>query len=175
MAMEDSFSNDGLWLFAILALLGFGGNGFMGGGRYGYFDGGINAYATAASQQEILFGQQFGNLDNKIDRLANGLCDATYALNNSITGEGRALQGEIANMNYNSAMQAASINANTSAQAQKILDAISTNRIADMQNQINSLQLQLATNNVIRYPSATTYNAGNSCFANGCGCGCPAI
>lgn len=52
----------------------------------------------------------------------------------------RAIDG----VNYNAAMNTASINANTTAQTQKILDAISGNRMADMQNQINQLQLQAA-------------------------------
>lgn len=79
----------------------------------------------------------------------------------------RAIDG----VNYNLATQSAAIQANTTAQTQKILDAISTNRMADMQNQINQLQLQNAVSGVVRYPMATTYGAGNSCFASGCGCG----
>lgn len=71
---------------------------------------------------------------------------------------------------FDNAMNTASINATTTAQTQKILDAISGNRIADMQNQINQLQMQNAMSNVVRYPNAWTYNAGQfpSCC---CGCG----
>ena len=49
---------------------------------------------------------------------------------------------------------------NQAEQTQKILDAINTNRIADMQNQINQLQLQQAMCGVVRYPLASTWNAG---------------
>lgn len=51
---------------------------------------------------------------------------------------------------------------------QKILDALATNRMADMQNQINQLQLQNAVTGVVRYPMSTTYNSGGNPF---CGCG----
>ena len=63
-------------------------------------------------------------------------------------------------VNYNGAINTAAINANTTAQTQKILDAIMGNRMADMQSQINALQLQAATSNVLRFPNAWTYNGG---------------
>jgi len=68
----------------------------------------------------------------------------------------RAVDG----VNYNSAINTAAINANTTAQTQKILDALAANRMADMQNQINQLQLQAATANVLRFPNAWTYAGG---------------
>lgn len=82
----------------------------------------------------------------------------------------RAIDG----VNYNNALNTASINANTTAQTQKILDAITGNRMADMQNQINQLQLQSALSNVVRYPNSWAYNAGTSPFCNCNSCGCMA-
>lgn len=76
----------------------------------------------------------------------------------------RAIDG----VNYNSALNTAAINKTTTEQTQKILDAISANRMADMQNQINALQLQQAMCGVVRYPTATTYYAGMNPFCN-CG------
>lgn len=66
----------------------------------------------------------------------------------------------IANIGYQDALNTASINANTTAQTQKILDAISTNRMADMQNQINALQLSNAMSGVVKYPMQSSYVAG---------------
>ena len=63
-------------------------------------------------------------------------------------------------MNYNGAINTAAINANTTAQTQKILDAIAGNRMADMQSQINQLQLQNAMSGVLRFPNAWTFNGG---------------
>lgn len=76
----------------------------------------------------------------------------------------RAIDG----VNYNIAMQGAQTNANIVEQTQKVLDAISGNRMADMQNQINQLQLAQAMQGVVRYPDSFAYNAGNNPF---CGCG----
>lgn len=56
-------------------------------------------------------------------------------------------------------------------QTQKILDAINGNRMADMQNQINQLQLQSAMCGVVRYPTTYAYNAGQSPFCGGNTCG----
>ena len=83
------------WVMIILFALIFGfGNGGILGGRQDF-----GQFATAASQSEILLGQQFQGLDNKIDRIGNGIADATFALNNSITGEGRGIQMQLAQMN----------------------------------------------------------------------------
>jgi hypothetical protein len=80
-------------------------------------------------------------------------------------------QRNIDGVSYNIAQSTAEINANTTAGIQKVLDAICGNRIADMQNQINALQLQNAVSGVVRYPNGMTYNAGTSPFC-GCGCNC---
>lgn len=82
-----------------------------------------------------------------------------------------SLNANIAQNRYDAAMNTAAINANTTEQTQKILDAITGNRIADMQNQINSLELNQALAGVVRYPMATTYGVPSPCF-NGYGCGC---
>lgn len=82
----------------------------------------------------------------------------------------------IDNVSYQNAMNTASINETTMAQTQKILDAMTTNRMADMQNQINDLQLQNAMAGVLRYPNSWAYNAGTNPFCNnGCGCGCMSV
>lgn len=192
VANENGFGGNNGLIYILLFAMIFGGNGFGFGNR----GDGYAQYATAASQQDILFGQKFSDLDNKIDRLGNGIADATFALNNSIKDgnsavagavvtEGRNLASQLAecccttnrnidSVNYNAAMNTAAINANTTAQTQKVLDALCTNRMADMQNQINELQLKSAMCGVVRYPNAWTYNAGTSPFCNcntGCGCG----
>lgn len=66
----------------------------------------------------------------------------------------------IDSVRYDAALNTRDILKNDCDNTQKILDAISGNRIADMQNQINQLQLQAALNGVVRYPLATTYTAG---------------
>ena len=79
----------------------------------------------------------------------------------------RAIDG----VNYNNAINTAAINANTTEQTQKILDAMAQNKIENLQAQVNQLQLQSAMCGVIRYPNATTFSAGMNPYFNGCGCG----
>lgn len=172
---NDGFGGGNMGFFWIFALLLLANGGFGGYGRGDY-----SQFATSASQQEILFGQRFSNLDNKMDRLGNGIADATYALNNAITTEGRNTQAQLANcccenqknvdaLRYDMAQQIATVNANTSAQTQKILDVIAQNKIESLQAQINQLQMQNALCGVVRYPMQTTYTSGANPFCN-CGC-----
>lgn len=79
---------------------------------------------------------------------------------------------EIAQNRYEAAMNTAAINETTTAQTQKILDVLAQNKIESLQAQVNALELQNATANVVRYPNSWTYNAGMSpfCGCNGCGC-----
>lgn len=75
-------------------------------------------------------------------------------------------------VNYNAAMNTAAINQNTTAQVQKVLDAIQQNKIDSLQNQVNALQLQNATSGVLRYPNAFNYSMPNPFCNCGSGCGC---
>lgn len=83
---------------------------------------------------------------------------------------GSGINANIAQSRYDAAMNTAAINATTTAQTQKILDAITGNRMADMQNQINALELQNQLASVVRYPSNTFYAVPSPCFSS-CGCG----
>ena len=75
----------------------------------------------------------------------------------------------IAQNRYESALNTASINANTTAQTQKILDAIAQNKIESLQSKVSALELQAATSNVLRYPTNTMYSVPSPCFNCGCG------
>lgn len=88
-----------------------------------------------------------------------------------IQAVGAETNANIAQNRYDAAMNTAAINANTTAQTQKILDAITGNRMADMQNQINTLELQNQLASVVRYPNNTFYAVPSPCFNTGCGCG----
>ncbi len=79
-----------------------------------------------------------------------------------------AINQNIAQSRYDSAMNTAAINATTTAQTQKILDAIAQNKIEALQGRVNQLELDRAMTGVVRYPLQTTYGAGVSPFCN-CG------
>lgn len=86
---NDGFGADGGWWAWILlfAIFGWGGNGFGWGGN-----GGSQASFTDAAVQRG-FDQQA--VISKLDGISNGLCDSTYALNNSIQQGNFGLQTAI--------------------------------------------------------------------------------
>ena len=186
---------EGLWLFAILALMGggFGNWGNRGGyEQYATRDQVQNGFDTQnlqAQTRDILMsvndasarglaatnqvyhdvvdyvGDKYMELQRDIAGLAVGQANALANQNQCCCNIQRAIDG----VNYNTAMQTAAINQNTTAAIQKVLDAIQGNRMDDMQNRINQLELQNQLGNVVRYPQGFVYNAGNNPF---CGCGC---
>lgn len=93
--------------------------------------------------------REFGNVETALTSLGGKQQECCCEILRAVDG-----------VNYNGAINTAAINANTTAQTQKILDAIAGNRMADMQNQINQLQLQNAMAGVLRFPSAWTFAGG---------------
>ena len=169
----------GMWIFALLILLLIGGGGFFGGNR------GING--EPVTEAGLCNAMNFNNLENSVGRLGdnltntyiglqNGMCQMGYeTLKNFGTTQNQIAQcccetqRAIDGVNYNGAINTAAINANTTAQTQKILDAMAQNKIESLQAQVNQLQLQSAMCGVVRYPNATTYTSGVSPFWNqGC-------
>lgn len=189
----------GFWGFLILAMFLFGGSGFGGFGNNNGNTNAIQADVNRgfdnqnlqAQTRDILSAvtsgtaQSVGATNQVFHDMLTAFNDKYTELQRDIAGVSVAQAQALANqnecccntlraidgVNYNNAMNTASINANTTAQTQKILDAIAGNRMADMQNQINQLQLAQALSGVVRYPASMTYNAGTSPFCNCGGCG----
>lgn len=162
----------GNWVLIILFLLVFSG-GFNRGGDFGN-------YATAASQQEILFGQQFQGLDNKIDRIGNGIADATFSLNNavvsaannvgaSVTAEGRGIVQNIADLKYDFAKDHAAMKEAIHAEGEATRNMLQQNKIESLQAQVNELKTQ---NMFCGIPKINPYGYGVYPYQNGCGCNC---
>lgn len=81
-------------------------------------------------------------------------------------------QRAIDSVNYNQAINTASINANIDAKFAAMEKNQLEQTIAAQQAQISQLQLAQQMNNVVRYPNGFTYNAGMSPFCGGCCSGC---
>lgn len=186
----------GLWLFAILALM-WGGNGFFGGGNgnsnaiQADVNRGFDNQNLQAQTRDILTAVTSGtaqtqatsnaNTANIINSIKDGNAalirefgnveTSLTALNGNMQNCCCSIQRNIDQVNYNAALNTASINATTTAQTQKILDALAQNKIDALQNKVNQLELQNAVAGVVRYPSATTYTSGANPFCS-CGCGC---
>lgn len=179
---SSMFGGDGIWIFALLILL-FGANGGFGFGGRG-FDGRVatvedlnnSANFTRLESQVMNNGNR---IESKADATYSGICDLGYEMAKQFADTNSQLascccttQRAIDSVNYNGAMNTASINATTTAQTQKILDALAQNKIEALQGRINQLELNNAVAGVVRYPSAMTYayNANPFCGGfNSCG------
>lgn len=89
----------GLIALAILAMLFGGGFGFGGGG----FGGGMGGMMLngIATRNDINAGFQFNDIQNGIRGIQQGICDSTYALNNSIMSGFHGVDNAICNLGFN--------------------------------------------------------------------------
>ena len=191
-----------MWIFALLILAGGGFGGWNNGfnNAIGYenlatsnevqrgFDNqnlqaqtrDILAAVNAGTAQAVAATNQtfhdnlaaMQNLYNETSRDLSGLAMGQAQLLANQNECCCSTKMEIAQNRYEAAMNTAAINANTTEQTQKILDALQQNKIESLQAQVSALELQNATQNVVRYPNSWTYNAGMSPFCGCGGCGC---
>lgn len=173
---DGAFGGNGAWWVILLFLFwGFNGNGFNRQGEYGQ-------YATAASQQEILFGQQFGQINDRLTNIGNGICNLGYEMQRNVTAEGRNLSEQLAQCCCEQRLATANLAAQIDRQTCDITTAIhaegeatrsliQTNEIQALRDKVNNLEMDSRFCGVVRYPMSYTYNAGASPFcSNGCGC-----
>lgn len=174
---DDGFGG-GAWWIIILFLFVFMGGGNLWGNRQSDY----GQYAMAASQQEILYGQQFQGLNSALQRISDGTCNSTYALNNAITGEGRNVQMQLADCCCKTQTAIANLAAQTDRQTCAITTAIhaegeqtralmQADTIQQLRDKVSELQLgqsQCAQNaylvNTLRPYPVPAYNP--------CGCQC---
>lgn len=151
----------------------------MGGGNWG-------GRGNAVTEADLCNANSFSELKAGVARNADAISGMYTGLQNGLSNLGyetlrnfNTLQAQLADccctiqrgidsVNYNGAINTSNIIQAQEHGTQKILDAICGNRMADMQNQINQLQLQAALCGVVRYPNATTFTAGANPFFGGC-------
>lgn len=168
---DGAFGSDGLWIFALLILL-FGGNGGFGfGNNNGLAQTDLNLLnAIQNGQREVSSDVQrtaYENMATTKDASYNNLSEirdvqASVATNGAnIINALTAMQANQQNCccetksmilenRYLDAQNTASINANTTAQTQKVLDAISQNKVEALQARVSELELANAMSNVPR-------------------------
>lgn len=185
----------GWFLIVVLFLFmfGFGGNGWNRQGEFGQ-------YATAASQQEILFGQQFGQINDRLTNIGNGICNLGYEMqgnigqlgkevalaqagtNTTIMQTGSNIQSQIASCCCEQRLATANLSAQMDRQTCDITTAIhaegeatralmQANEIQALRDKVAGLEMDNRLYGVVRYPNGLTYNAGSSPFC-GCNSGC---
>ena len=194
VAGENGFGgNNALLILVLFAMIfGWGGNGW---GNNGALDSAIAAQGGYVTNSQMNNALQFESLQQGNRDITAAVSQGKYdtlgaisaaeqrltanqasilALENSIAERQNTCCTEILRgvdgVNFNAAMNTAAINTNVSEQIQKVLDVITGNRMADMQEQINQLQLAQAMNGVVRYPDGFVYSAGSNPFCS-CGCG----
>ena len=173
--------NGFIWVILLFFLFmqnGFGQNGFGPG-------------ATAAAQNEILLGQKFNGVENKLNQIGDGICNSTYALNNSVTSEGRAMQAQlaqcccdtrlgIANLGANIDQQTCAITTAVHAEGEATRAMIRDNEIQALRDKVQDLSFGLSQCRQNEYlvgkltppcpiPAYTVPNP-NCCYTD-CGCG----
>lgn len=176
------FGSGGLLLVVVLFLFVMFSGGLWGnrGGEYGQ-------YATAATQQEILFGQQFGQINDRLTNIGNGICSLGYDMQGNIGQLGKemalaqngtnmtimqnanSIQAQLAECCCNTQRAIDGVNANLEAKFAALEKSALEQRIAEQSARIASLEMDNRMYGVVRYPNGYTYNAGMSPF---CGGGC---
>lgn len=185
----DGFGG-GAWWIIILFLFMFG----MGG----WNNRNTNGNGEPVTEAGLCNAMNFNDLQNQVGRLndqnqqqtqilGNGICDLGYAMQSNIGQQVSSAQSDLASqlaqcccttqraidgVNYNQAINTASINANIDAKFAAMEKNQLEQTIAAQQAQISQLQLAQQMNNVVRYPNGFTYNAGMSPFCGGCCSGC---
>lgn len=182
-----------IWAFLIFALLmGNGGFGFGGNGNTNALSAdmqrGFDNQNSMANQREILtatngvYHDVVATLGDKYSELARDIAGVNAGVSQAIANQcqlngdlklqiaetGSGINANVAQNRFDAAMNTAAINANTTAQTQKILDALAQSKIEALQGKVNQLELDRAMCGVVRYPQAMTYGAGPSPFCN-CG------
>ena len=174
------FGGNGAWVLIILfaMIFGWGGNGW----------GNRGANGEPVTEAGLCNAMNFNNLENSVGRLNdsqqagfNGiqrdLCQGFAAINagiNQVRFDNQQCCCETQRLldrnDYNAAMNTASINANTTAGIQKVLDKMCENETNALRARVQQLELQSAMCGVVRYPTMTTYATNCNPFFSGCGC-----
>lgn len=163
-AVTDGNRNNGMFggdwsawiiLFLLFGMFGGGWGGFGGFGGGGYGGAGFQGYATRADINE---GFALNGITNGITAIQQGLCDTTYALNNSIKDCCCTTQRSIDGVNFNLAKGFCDIgnvvntstrdileNQNTNTRA--ILDFLTSDKIATLTAENQSLKLSASQAN----------------------------
>lgn len=135
----------------------------------------VAATNSAYHDAVMALSDKYSELQRDIGNLAVGQANTMGNMDScccnvrmEIANQSAGINAGIAQNRYEAAMNTAAINANTTAQTQKILDAMAQNKIETLQAQVNDLNLRTQLAGVVRYPMNTMYGVPSPCFG-GCG------
>ena len=190
---NGTFGGGGLLLVVILFLFFVMFRGGWGGNQGDY-----GQHATAATQQEILYGQHFGQINDRLTNLGNGICSLGYDMQGSIgqlgkeialgqsgltqtvMGTGNDLSRQLGDCCCENRLAVANLGAQMDRQTCDITTAIKAegaatrallqeNAIQALRDQIADLRMDNRMAGVVRYANGLAYNAGPSPFCGCCG------
>lgn len=197
----DFGGNGFLWLILIFFLFSMGGGAFGGWNGNGgvatsqELQNGFDNQNNMANQREILGAINAGTtqttnaVNGVYHDLASTFTDKYSELQRDIAGIAVTQAQALANQNEccaNTRLQIAEQTANLGSQiAQnkydtslqmsqmeaRIMSKMDANEIQNLRDQVQQLQLQNATNGMLKFPSAWTYTGGYFPPINGCPCG----
>ena len=78
---DNNFGDNGCWWIILFLIFGWGRNGFGNG-----FGGGSGV------NDNYVLATDFATIERKLDTISNGICDSTFALNNTMTNGFAATQ-----------------------------------------------------------------------------------
>lgn len=188
---ENMLGMGGVGLLVILFFLmsgGFGGFGGWGGNSQvatsSEVQRGFDNQNSMANQREILgatnqvyhdlatvVGDKYSELTRDIYGVSGQVAQVLANQNACCCDTKMLIQETSAQNRYDALLNTNAIQAAIAADGQKTRDMIAQNKIEALQSKVQALELAQATNNIVRYPVQTTYNAGFNPFCNGCGCG----
>ena len=130
-------------LFLIFGMFGWGG---FGGGMFGGgWGGGINSPAGqgALTRADLCSEFNFNNLDNAVRGIQQGICDSTYALNNTITNGFHGVDTAVCNLGYQTQQGFNSLGAQVSqccCDTQRAIDGVNYNMATQACETRNTIQ-----------------------------------
>lgn len=139
-----------------------------------------NGTAQSVATSNQVFHDIVNNLGDKYSELARDIANVNASVAQGIANQnecccstkmliaetGAGINANIAQNRFDSAMNTAAINATTTAQTQKILDALQQNKIEALQSRVNQLETQNLMAGVVKYPMNSVYSIGTSPFCN---------
>lgn len=157
-------------------------------------------YYNSPMVYPAMYGQQFGQINDRLTNLGNGICNLGYEmqgglgqlgkevalgqsnLQQTIMGTGNGIQQQIASCCCENRLATANLSAQMDRQTCDITTAIhaegeqtralmQANTIQQLRDKVNALELAGQMAGVVRYPTGYAYNAGPSPFCGG-GCAC---
>lgn len=127
---NNGWGNDYAWIIILFLIFGFGRNGNNGfGGGSGVAD-------------NYVLASDFAQVDRKLDTISNGICDSTFALNNTMTNGFAAAQQTLC-QGFSGINQAINTNGYETRLGINALEASLANCCCDLRQQLSDCCCQI--------------------------------